>query len=163
MEALPLKENTDYINVPFAVNYPYIIIGLIIFALIAGAVIIFFGKSIAAAWKVYWLRRRHRKFIELFDQQTSGISGDLKSQTERIIITWKQYLQRLESFPYTSLTTKDLMEVHPDKGLGQALHSIDAAMYDPKSEKLDTSAFSELREYAEARFRHKVETLKAHG
>ncbi|MCA6073882.1 hypothetical protein [Fulvivirga sedimenti] len=159
VEAMPLIENTDYIQVPFAFNYPYAIIGLIIFVIVMVLVIVFFGKSIRNAWKVFWLKRRHHKFMEKYNRLTQEKSDDFRKQAEKIIIMWKKYLQQLEEFPYTSLTTKELVRDHPDTHLGNALHSIDAAMYNPRETGLDEASFLTLRDYAVNRFERKVKEL----
>jgi hypothetical protein len=162
VEALPLLENTDYIQVPFALNYPYIIIGVIVLC-VAGAVIAyFFGSRIKAAWQIFILKRKHRKFREQFDALIRQKSGDFRGHAERVIVLWKRYLQQLEKFPYTSLTTKELIQDHPDQQLSSALHAIDSAIYDPHRSGLDQDSLGTLMNYAENRFEQKVDQLR-HG
>jgi hypothetical protein len=160
IEALPLIENTDYIQVPFALNYPYIIIGIIILFVAAAVAVFFFGRQIRAAWQIFWIKRRHRKFIEQYNSMAEKSSGNFRQQAERIIILWKGYLQQLETFPYTSLTTKELIQDHPDQQLSKALHAIDSAIYNPHKDQLDRDSLGVLMNYAENRFERKVNQLK---
>ncbi|MEJ2003795.1 MAG: hypothetical protein P8X57_02270 [Cyclobacteriaceae bacterium] len=160
VEALPLKENTDYMNVPLALNYPYIIIGVIIFFIAVALVIYFFGSQIRAAWRIFMLKRKHRKFREQFNSLISSRSGDFRQHAERVIILWKRYLQQLEQFPYTSLTTRELIQDHPDQQLSGALHAIDSAIYDPHKSSLDQESLGTLMNYAENRFEQKVNQIK---
>ncbi len=160
VEALPLRENTDYIRVPFALNYPYIIIGIILLFIAGALVAFFFGSKIKAAWKIFMLKRKHRKFREQYDGLIRQKSGDFREHAERIIVLWKGYLQQLEKFPYTSLTTKELIADHPDQQLSRALHAIDSAIYDPHMSALDQDSLGTLMSYAENRFEQKVNQLR---
>lgn len=160
VEALPLRENTDYIRVPFALNYPYIIIGIIVLLVVAAIVAFFFGRQILAAWKIFLLKRKHRKFREQFQEVAAQKSGDFRAHAERVIVLWKRYLQKLERFPYTSLTTRELIEDHPDQQLSGALHDIDSAIYNPHMTGLNEKALDTLLSYAENRFEQQVNQLK---
>ncbi len=160
VEAMPLIENTDYIQVPFAFNYPYALIGLAILIICIILIIVFFGASIKILWQVFWLNRRHQKFLEKYDQLMMQKSDDFRLQAEKIVVMWKKYLQQLEAFPYTSFTTRELVRDHPDSRLGNALHSIDSAIYNPRETGLDDASFLTLKEYAVNRFERKVKKLK---
>lgn len=159
VEAMPLIENTDYRYVNLALNYPYLVVGVIIFLLLLIAGYLIFGKSVRAWFKLRRLEKRHNKFIEKYNSLTSRSKNE--DLTEKISYTWKKYLEQLESMPYTKMTTKELLSFEYMKRMESTLKSIDRAIYGKKSEAIN-EAFEVMLTYSINRYEDKVNEIK-HG
>ena len=158
-EAMPLIENTDYRYVDLALNYPYLIAGIVILLILIIIGYIIFGKSIRIWFKLRRLEKRHLKFLETFEDLISrSKSEDL---TEKIAFTWKAYLEKLEGRPYTKMTTKELLENQDMIRIEDTLRAIDRSIYGKRNESIQ-DAFNVLLTFSINRFEGKVNEIK-HG
>jgi hypothetical protein len=160
MEALPLIENTDPAIMEFAVNYPYILIGAGIFLLIVIIVLAVFGKKLWAYIKMVRMKRKHQRFLTAYDEIAGQTALAAEDKSEKIIVLWKKYLQQLERYPYTSLTTKEVLERIPKKKLTAALNAMDNAMYSPKHPPIEEKSLQLLREFASERYQRELVKVK---
>lgn len=157
---LTLKSNTLYERVftEFNTLILMIVISVIVIAAIVGWV--FFGRKIIRHFKIRKLEKNHQKFTADFTNQVQAIqAGFTREKTERATSIWKKYLEQLENKPYTKLTTREVLVMEADAGMGTALKQIDNAIYGnltSVSEPLES-----LRKIAEERFTKKIELLKA--
>ncbi len=162
VEAMPLRENTDYLRLDYQFNYPYFLIGLVIVLIAAAGVVIFFGKTIMNNIKAYRLRKRHERFMQQFDELTAQRTGDIKKHAEQVIVFWKSYLEKLEPYPYRTLTTRELLTTKHAPELENAMHAIDRAIYSPAVNEVPADSYVELRKFAEERYMLQLNKL-AHG
>jgi hypothetical protein len=162
LEAMPLLENTDYLQVDYEFNYPYFFIGLTIFVIVAFGIFIFYGKSIHNKIKAYRLQKRHNRFLTRFDLLTAEEPKDLPKHAEEVVVVWKEYLEKLEPWPYRTLTTRELLTTAHAPELEHAMHSIDRAIYSPSADSVPPQSYNALRDFAEKRFDIKLNQLK-HG
>ncbi len=162
VEAMPLRENTDYLRVDYQFNYPYFLIGLTIILIAIAAVIIFFGKTLWNNIKAYRLRKRHERFIQSFDHLVGNQTGSIRDHAEKVIIHWKNYLEQLEPYPYRTLTTRELLTTDHAPELEEAMHAIDRAIYSPNVDTLPQSSYQQLKQFAEDRFMLQLNKLN-HG
>lgn len=162
VEAMPLKENTDYLRVDYAFNYPYFLIGLTIFVILVAAVIIFFGKKIMNRIRAYRLRRQHEKFLQDFESLIAARQGQVREHAEKVVILWKGYLEKLEPYPYRTLTTRELLRTGHAPELGDAMHAIDRAIYSPKVSDYPQESYRALEVFATSRYEKQLNEL-THG
>lgn len=163
VEAMPLKENTTYKSVNFQFNYPYFIIGAVILVVIVVLVFVLFGGKIRRHYKLKRLQKAHSKFIEKYD--ALALAGDTaaKLQAEKILILWKQYLEKLESKPYTKLTTKEIIRNYQPQDIEEALRTLDRTIYgNVKSNGELMQKYTALKKYSQQKYEEKVEEVK-HG
>jgi hypothetical protein len=160
LEAMPLRENTDYLRVDYEFNYPYFLIGLTLFLIIAAGIIIFYGHSIRNRYKAWKLKKQHEKFIVEFTALINRPSDSIQQHAEEVIIYWKSYLEKLEPFPYRTLTTRELLTKEHAPELAEAMNAIDQAIYSPKVSTLPRDSYGELRTFAENRYKLKLERLQ---
>ncbi|QSE99090.1 hypothetical protein [Fulvivirga lutea] len=158
-EAMPLIENTTYRYVDLALNYPYLITGIVLFIILVVIGYIVFGKSIKRWFKLRRLEKKHLKFMEEYNVQLQ--SKESIKQTEKILLVWKKYLEKLEKTPYTKMTTKELLSHEHIVRIGDELKSIDKAIYGGKQESMQET-FKKLLTFAENRYLDKVNEVK-HG
>lgn len=162
IEAMPLLENTDYLQVDYEFNYPYFFIGLTIFVIVAFGIFIFYGKTIYNRFKAYRLQKQHDRFMVYFEKLTAEKPSELSKHAEEVIVVWKGYLEKLEPWPYRTLTTRELLTTAHAPELEDAMHSIDRAIYSPTANLVPPQSYAALRDFAENRFQIKLDQLK-HG
>lgn len=148
--------NTEFQKVPLAFNYPYLVAGLIILAIAGVIIFLAFGGRIKRMIKVYWINRRHNRFVASF---TELINTDT-IKVEKSLKVWRRYLEKLEGLPYSKLTTREIFEQLEEEDLLLNLGIIDRFIYSPH-EKPDTSAaFVYLLDFAVERHHQRINQIK---
>ncbi len=149
-DSLVAIENTDLQPVNLAFNYPYLIAGLVLLAIIIIVVALIFGKSIRQKIKAYRLKKAYQSFLRKYDSALTNSSGTAQSQ-EYVLLIWKKYMEKLEAVPYTKFTTKEIIKLHPEKKLKVALQEIDKNIYGGFGDGDNKTKFERLRSYSEER------------
>ncbi|MBL6445980.1 hypothetical protein JMN32_06650 [Fulvivirga sp. 29W222] len=163
VEAMPLKENTTYKNVGLQFNYPYFIIGVGILAILTILFFVLFGGRLKKHFKLKRLKRANNRFIEKYDTLVLNENETEKNKAEKVLILWKKYLEKLESKPYTQLTTKEIIQFYKPKSIGDSLKALDRVIYGNLSVNGEImKQYTVLKKYAQEKFMEKVEEVK-HG
>lgn len=159
--ALPLKENTEYEPVSFDFN-TVLLIGLLTVLLAAGLVAwALFGKKMTRYFVTKKLQKSHLRFLDQFNAYITRLKGGHSSvQTELALVTWKQYMEQLESKPYTKLTTKETQRLIKEPSLTQDLGRIDRAIYGHETAVVDS--LENLKRFADQQFHQKLKEVQ-HG
>jgi hypothetical protein len=158
---LPLKTNTIYQPVHWLFNYPVLLI--VISALLVIAIIgwLIFGKTIKRNYQIKKITKAHQEFIAQFTTLENELNVNFsKLIAEQAASKWKNYLEGLDTNPYTKFTVKELSILLPDAELIAALKQLDAAVYGNNVQLSDAIAY--LKKYAENIFQNKLNKL-AHG
>lgn len=160
-DQLPLKMNTAYQKVFHQFNYWILIIVLAAMLVIAIIVWAFFGKRILRYFKAKRLQRKHHDFLKkyglIIQELESGFSA---SNAERALAFWKRYMEVLEPYPFTKLTTRETFTLTKDETLASNLKQIDRAIYADQPTVL--TPFEQLRTFADQRFMKKLQEVQ-HG
>lgn len=157
---LPLRANTNYLNVKWLFNYPValIIFGVLLVLTIVGFLI--FGKRVRKYFQLRKLNRNHQNFITQFNEIISGLQSDFSTmKVETALVLWKYYMENLVQTPYSKLTSKEILNQEKNEQLGNALHTIDRVVYGGIRSPSDQS-FESLRTYCEQQFQLKLEQTK---
>ncbi len=159
---LPLKANTNYINVRWQFNtILFVVIGGVL-VIIAIAVWLIFGKRIRKYFKLKKLTKNHQEFLNQFGNTLDRLEKDFTPElAENAIVTWKKYLEGLLAIPYTKYTSKEIREKEQDERLGNSLKMIDKMIY-ARIPGAHHESFTHLREYGEQKFKQRLEEVK-HG
>lgn len=158
---LPLKVNTAYQNVAYLFNYPILlsVVGVLLVSVIA--VWLIFGKRIRKHYRLKRMHKMHQKFLQTYSGIVDSIQKAFSTKgTESALVQWKQYMEQLESRPYTKLTTRETARLENNEALGKNLHSIDGAIYGHNTSVLEP--LEHLKSFAHQRFVKKMEEVK-HG
>lgn len=158
-ESIPLKENTTYKRVKLAFNYPYLIIGVAIVAILLIIITLVFGKSIRRSLILRRLNKGHQQFIAYFDSILNSSKSD-KEKAEAIILSWKRYLEKLENRPYTKSTTKEIIANYKFEQIEGALKGIDMTLYAPDRRAELSQSFQQLKEFSQQQFENKIKEVK---
>lgn len=156
-----LKANTDLVKIKKQFNYPYFFIGLGILIFLAFIVALFFGKQLATAWKIYRMKRTHKKFIERFFNLMRDVSSNNPNKSpEHVLAVWKIYMERLEKKPISKLTTKEILVLHNNGQLKDNLRLIDRCIYaDEKGSDLFAS-FDYLMKFSIEVYKQNITEIK---
>lgn len=156
---LPLKANTNYVNVKWELNT--ILFAIIVGALLLAAVIVWivFGKRIRKYFAMKKLMRKHQEFVNRFGKSLEQLNAEFQPErAEQVVVIWKKYLEELLSIPYTKYTSKEIREREQNEELGNTLKNIDRMIYARLGE--DKSSFANLLQYGEQKFQQRMEEVK---
>ncbi len=119
----------DFLLVPAdkPINYwKYLQTGLLS-ALVFIGIYVFLGNFIYRQYRLLLHYKRHRDFSNAFKRYVKDL--DTAQNINQALILWKTYLQELENTPFTTLTTKEIIEAIPNERLGEALRTMDKHIY----------------------------------
>jgi hypothetical protein len=156
-----MKENTQYLVVDRMVNYPliWIIIGSLVFITIM--VIVLFGNRIRRALLIRRMRKEYLHFSQKLTQDIQELKTSGNRETaEHTVGFWKNYLEKLESYPFSKLTTREILSLEHTKELSEALHNIDRSIYGNIEDKDLYKSFQSIEDFTQHRYQRKMQELK---
>jgi len=160
-DSLELKPNTSFLDVPFAINYPYITIGVVVLLVVSLALYLIFEKTIRKKLLIRKLRRDFEKFTASFERGINDIRKNTGPKvTEDTVAVWKRYMERLENRPYTKLTTKEILSSGLDDKLKDSLKGIDRNIYGSQNIEDLYRNFEVLEDFTQERYLRKVNEVK---
>lgn len=118
----PVSPKTDLKNVVAAGISLLILAGLIYWV---------FGKAITKLFKRYLLWRRHREYRRTFQRYARQVAGTPVglSNLEKAFSAWKKYLEALTQLPFTTFTSKEMLDNLADETMEKVLNEMDSAIY----------------------------------
>ncbi|MEQ8712036.1 MAG: hypothetical protein RIC80_03415 [Cyclobacteriaceae bacterium] len=160
-DSMELKANTSFLDVPFAINYPYLTIGGAVLLVLALAVYLIFGKTIRKKLLIRRLRKDFEKFTASFEQGINDIKKHTGPQvTENTVAVWKRYMERLEDRPYTKLTTKEILASGLEDKLKDSLKGIDRNIYGHQDIQDLHRNFEVLEDFTLERYKRRINEVK---
>ena len=160
-EKIELKANTNLVSTDKQFNYPYFLIALSFILLVILIVALFFGKRLATMWKIYRMRRIHKKFIERFFNLMRDVSSNNPKKTpEHVLAVWKRYMERLEKKPISKLTTKEILVLHNNGQLKENLRSIDRSIYGGEKGNNLFASFDYLMKFSIDTYKLRISEIK---
>lgn len=160
-ETPDIRANLNYVDMHKQFNYPYLFIGLAILFILSLAITLFFGKQLAKAWKIYRLKRGHKKFTERFFNLMRDASSNNPSKTpEHVLAFWKRYLERLEKKPISKLTTREILVLHGNSQLKDNLRVIDRSIYGGEKGNDLFSSFDYLMKFSIEIYNQRIQEIK---
>jgi hypothetical protein len=74
--------------------------------------------------------REHASFRNAFDKLTNNDNSNQAVHTiENALILWKKYMELLEEKPFSTYTSKEILELIPNQQLAEALQHTDRIIY----------------------------------
>ena len=160
-DSVDLKVNQAYRDVPLEFNYPYLLVGIGAFLLLAILVYVLFGKKIRKQWQLYQLKKGQKAFQEQYSKALDALrKSPNKRRSEATLIVWKQYMERLDRLPYTKLTTKEIVSLQGGEAVQNDLRAIDRSIYGKSSNGELIRHFEHLEKHTNKRFTQKIEEIK---
>lgn len=165
IDTLSLKKDTRLVLIKQQTNFPLIFLIIIGLLALSGVIFWFFGKSIKRQIRLFNFRRRYDDFQKLF-QRFSRTTDDAKKRLENIekaVVLWKKYIERLENKPFTTFTTKEILDNLKDSRLSDALREIDATVYGGVYSNKTIASLQVLQELASGLYRERRQELSIKG
>lgn len=156
-DPLAFKTQVALVPVEPRFNYPYLLAGLGLLALLIGVVWFTFRRGLLMRYRLYTLKKKHTYFVNRYNIFIDRFhtSSSLVNM-EKAITLWKNYLTDLEDIAINSFTTKEIVTYYEnDEDVTTALKLFDRAIYgNILSEKVsDTlTAFYLLHHFADRRY-----------
>ncbi|WP_109829810.1 hypothetical protein [Reichenbachiella versicolor] len=162
-DSLSLIKNVDYFDVDYDFNYPYLMIGLGIFAVLIIGAAILFGKKIKMRIKLYRMKKDFERFSINLEIGISNIRKNQSDKTliEEVLIVWKTYMEKLEDKPFTKYTSKEIERVGYESLLIDTLKNIDRAIYSNVTLEEIHKNFESLEDFTANKYQEKVNELKS--
>jgi len=130
LDTLTLKADTQIVALEERFNFPlWIFVGVTALFVLA-IVWLFFGDWIKKQIILLNLKRKHIRFEENFSKEMSKIKTRKRiKDIELALLLWKKHLEEIEEKPFSSYTTREIVEVLPIESLADSLQNIDKAIY----------------------------------
>ena len=157
IDTLSLKKDTRLVLIKQQTNFSLIFLIIIGVLALSGVVFWFFGKPIKRQIRLFNFRRRYDDFQKLFQRLSRG-TDDSKRRLENIekaVVLWKKYIERLENKPFTTFTTKEILDNLKDIRLSDALREIDATVYGGVYSNKTIASLQVLQELADGLYRER--------
>lgn len=151
IDTMSLKKDTHLIPIKQQVNVPLILLVFMVLSVLAALIFWFFGKPIRRQIQLFNFKRRYDDFQKLFQRLSRGTDDAQKrlENIEKAVVLWKKYIERLENKPFTTFTTKEILDNLDDDRLSDALREIDATVYGGVYSNKTIASLRILQELAE--------------
>jgi hypothetical protein len=154
-DSLALIDNTIYRPVRYQFNYPYLLVGLGVLLIVLILIFIFFGKKIRKRYSSYRISKRHQRFLKNFEELTR--SG---KNPEPVLLFWKQYMESLDTIPYTKMTSKEIVHTIQSEVLKEPLSSIDRVIYAKVQDAKLEPTWKDLVMFSNSRYKERLNQLQ---
>ena len=156
-----VKKNMSFNEILSIINAYKLSLYSIIFISLILAVYLLFRKKIIA----YFRKRKVLKSHALFNKEFEKIKKQFKTNAdknnlEKIILIWKRYIEKLTSIPYSSMTTKEIIDFFDNENLIKSLKYIDEMIYSDKLIEMDKFSFKYLLDYADSKTKELIKKIE---
>lgn len=154
-------EDATYMELTPSINYWYY--GAIAFVILIIAVImlVLVGPIILRRIKLFNMGLNHQRYVKDFDDQIQEFNEHKRAtDLEKCITIWKSYLTRLESKPYTTLTTTELKDMQDMEDVITPLRNLDRFLYGGLRQNETMESLNALRRFSNRRFLKKKKELR---
>ena len=136
--------------------------GTFIFCVLVAIINWIFGDGIKKWLRVFQLLQRDLDFSRNFNRLRRVSSGKIPTvNLEKALVLWKKYMERLERKPFSSFTTKEIIDTLPDDRLAEALKAIDMAIYGGANANRAMDSLETLKNIANRSYlRRRIEVRK---
>ena len=129
-----------------------------IFLLILVLVFVVFGSRIREYYRLKRVKTQYEVFVNAYDLNLRKEQNH-ESANDALAL-WKGYLEKVKKAPFSSLTSKEILNIIPDDTLGQSLKNIDRAIYGGQSDDTTRQSLQSLKSFALATYQSKINDIK---
>jgi hypothetical protein len=155
------QEDADYKTLTPSINYWYY--GTIALAVIIVSIVLLLlvGPIVLRRIKLFNLGLNHQRYIKDFDVQIQEFTKYTRAtDLEKCITIWKSYLTRLESKPYTTLTTTEMKDMPDMEDVITPLRNLDRFLYGGLRQSETIESLNALRRFSNRRFLKKKKEVR---
>jgi len=156
-----LKTNLEFQTVNRQFNFPllWIIMGALV--IVAVILVLVFGNRVRKYFRIKRMRKEYQTFVITLTDQIQTLKGEPRPDVaESALNNWKQYLERLESVPYTKLTSKEILAQDKNAELQDTLKEIDKTVYGKIEQQEIYKHFQEIEDFTQHRYSLALEEVK---
>jgi hypothetical protein len=131
-----IKLDSLYQSIPFEPLTPKkdiktFLFDFLVILIVIGIVNWLFGKRIKMGFELYLLWRKNRDFKRAFQRLFRNINETTNGliNLEKALVLWKKYLENISGLGFSTSTSKEILDLLPDKRLEKALNEMDFAIY----------------------------------
>ncbi|MEY4384020.1 MAG: hypothetical protein RI995_1562 [Bacteroidota bacterium] len=128
--------NDLYQQIPFEPIQPKkdiktFLFDILILLIIVGIINWLFGKRLRMAFELFISWRKNRDFKRAYQRLQRNINNSESGlrNLEKAIVLWKNYLENISGLPFSTSTSKEIIDLLPEKRLEKALNEMDSAIY----------------------------------
>jgi hypothetical protein len=161
LDTLALRSDTEIAILTPKVNY-HVWIFWSITGIFLGIVIwLFFGDWIKKQIVLLNLKRKHIVFEDNLDRDITKIRNRKRiTDIEQALNLWKKHLEQIEHKPFSTYTSREILETLPITKLGESLQNIDKAIYGAIIEEGLDKDFLYLKNLANRRYIRRKKELR---
>lgn len=160
-EQLPLKMNTAYQEVSYDFNIWLMVFLITVLLALVLIVWVLFGQKIQRYFIIKRMQKNHAYFLDTYNAFVAQLRINFSPPaTESALVTWKNYMEKLDARPYTRLTTPETQRLVKEPALAEHLKLIDKAIYGHDTTVVDS--LENLKHFADQQFHRKVKEVQ-HG
>ena len=147
-----IKMNLSYNSILSILNTYRLTLYSITFILSIFVFYLIFRKKIIQYIRKRKVLKNHNLFKVEFEKLNKQFKLDSnKKNLEKILLKWKRYMENLSLIPYSSMTSKEIIEFTDDMNLIESLRYLDKIIYSNKLIELEKISFNDLLESAECK------------
>jgi len=153
LDTIALRSDTKIATLTPKVNYHVWVFWSITGAFLSVVIWLFFGDWIKKQIILLNLKRRHIVFEDNLDRDITKIRTRKRIvDIEQALNLWKKHLEQIESKPFSTYTSREILETLPITKLGESLQNIDKAIYGAIIEEGLDKDFLYLKNLANRRY-----------
>ena len=159
-DSLNVKSNTKFSFVGLAIDYIFItkITSFLILFLITFYLL--FRKKINKYFKIRIAKKEYNKFINKIEKLNDEIQNDFKiEKIELFLLLWKRYNEKVSKYPYSSLTTSEIIHLGIVNDIKENLNSLDNTIYGNKKMNDFKKNFIMLKKHSTKIFNNKLKEI----
>lgn len=159
-DSLNVKSNTKFSFVGLAIDYTFItkITSFLILFLITFYLL--FRKKINKYFKIRIAKKEYNTFINKIEKLNDEIQNDFKiEKIELFLLLWKRYNEKVSKYPYSSLTTSEIIHLGIVNDIKENLNSLDNTIYGNKKMNDFKKNFIMLKKHSTKIFNNKLKEI----
>lgn len=159
-DSLNVKSNTKFSFVGLAIDYIFItkITSFLILFLITFYLL--FRKKINKYFKIRIAKKEYNTFINKIEKLNDEIQNDFKiEKIELFLLLWKRYNEKVSKYPYSSLTTSEIIHLGIVNDIKENLNSLDNTIYGNKKMNDFKKNFIMLKKHSTKIFNNKLKEI----
>jgi len=161
LDTLQLHSDTKIASLAPKVNYHFWVFWSFTSVFLGVIVWLFFGDWIKKQIILLNLKRRHIVFEDNLDRDIAKIRTRKRIiDIEQALHLWKKHLEQIENKPFSTYTSREIVETLPITKLGESLQNIDKAIYGAIIEEGLDKDFLYLKSLANRRYIRRKKVIR---
>ncbi len=155
------QEDAGYKELAPSINYWYYGAVALVVLVVSIILLLLVGPIVLRRIKLFNMGLNHQRYVKDFDEQIQEFTQHKRAtDLEKCITIWKSYLTRLESKPYTTLTTTELKDMQDMEDVITPLRNLDRFLYGGLRQNETIESLNALKRFSNKRFLRKKKEVR---